>query len=80
MLKVNNHGVEIYDGNEVVIHLNPKMIEANQSKVYLTRRELLEMVDLLDGTLSKCPDCILYEEPNSKCLANYCINEIRKGL
>ena len=52
-MKVNNCEVKIYQDNEVVIIISPKMSEINEGRIYLTRKELLDMVDLLDGTRSK---------------------------
>jgi len=44
---VNNYKFGVYDDNEVYIQTEPRQLEANSGKVFLTVRELLRLLALL---------------------------------
>jgi hypothetical protein len=44
---VNNYKFGVYDDNEVYIQTEPRQLEANNGKVFLTVRELLRLLALL---------------------------------
>lgn len=47
-MKVNNYDCGIYDGGEVWIQTEPRQMEANQGKVYLTTGELRHLLQMAE--------------------------------
>jgi hypothetical protein len=52
-MKVNNYECGIYDDAEVWVQTEPRQLEANAGKVYLTARELRQLLTLIESTPRK---------------------------
>jgi hypothetical protein len=48
---VNNYPAEVYGEGEIVIQTNPMQLEATDGRVFLTRLELLRLLDMIDTDL-----------------------------